>query len=299
MKRIIKNYSLLLGILILTVGLAYADNGEKRKTFTKTYSLSKNQKVIISNKFGEVKVNSWNRNEVRVDVTIIVAARNEAATQRLLDNINIKTKEGISVTFTTEIANTNGNTNNAKMEINYIVYMPDDNPLDIKNEFGNTILPDWKGALSVKESFGSLTTGALTNVKDIKVEFGSLTSTAIHNGSIKISYSKLKINTVSGAISGKVDFCKGSTLGLSEALKNLDIKASYSDVIFNIPPNLNANFDIELSFGDLKNKSTVTITDNSSKSEYGPNFDKEFSGKIGSGNTPVIIKSSFGDITLK
>jgi hypothetical protein len=299
MIKIIKICSLLLCLLVVTTIAAHASDGEKRKTFSKSYALRSNQKVKISNKFGKVEVNNWKRNEVKVDVTIIVSSKDDRATQALLDNINIESSDGNPVTFTTKFSNANNKTKNTKMEINYVVHMPAGNPLEIKNEFGSTTIPDWEGEVNVNQSFGPLTTGRLHNAKDLDVEFGSLTSTAINDGRIKISYSKLKVDKLSGDVTSKIDFCKGSTLGLQESLKKLDLKISYSDVSLDLSSGLEATFKINTSFGNVKNSSNVNIVNETKEKKYGPTFDKVYSGSKGSGKVSVTISSSFGDVIIK
>ncbi|HTG57389.1 MAG TPA: hypothetical protein VL943_14025, partial [Niabella sp.] len=125
MRRTIKICSLLFLLIALTTSAARADSfNEKRKTYSKSYSLSNNQRVKIANKFGKVEVKAWDRNEVKVDVTIIAFSENERIAQGILDNITIESSDGNPVTFTTKFqGNTNTKGQKSKMEINYIVYM--------------------------------------------------------------------------------------------------------------------------------------------------------------------------------
>jgi len=301
MRRTIKICSLLFLLFAITTSAAHADNfNEKRKTYSKSYTLSSNQRVKIANKFGKVEVKAWDRNEVKVDVTIIAFSENERVAQGILDNISIESSDGNPVTFTTKFqGNTNTKGQKSKMEINYMVYMPASNPLDIKNEFGSSSVPDWEGEINIKQSFGPIVTGKLQKAKDVNVEFGSLTSTAINNGKIRISYSDMKIDNLSGIISGTIDFCKGTKVGLNDNLEKLDMKVSYSDVSINVSSKLSTTLNIKTSFGNLKNNSKVDITDNTKTNKYGPTFDKTYSGSQGSGKASVTISSSFGDITLK
>ncbi|HTG55557.1 MAG TPA: hypothetical protein VL943_04790, partial [Niabella sp.] len=182
---------------------------------------------------------------------------------------------------------------------NYIVYMPASNPLDIKNEFGSSSIPDWEGEVNIKQSFGPITTGKLQKVKDMNVEFGSLISSAINDGRIRISYSDMKVDNLSGNISSTIDFCKGTKVGLNDNLEKLDMKVSYSDVSINVSSKLNTTLNIKTSFGNLKNNSKVDIVNKTKENKYGPTFDKTYSGTQGSGKASVTISSSFGDITLK
>lgn len=301
MRRTIKICSLLFLLFALTIPAVRADNvNEKRKTYSKSYALRDDQKVKISNKFGKVEVKAWNRSEVKVDVTIIAFSENERVAQGIIDNITIESSDGNPVSFTTKfLSNTNTKGQKTKMEVNYIVYMPAGNPLDIKNEFGSTSIPDWRGEVNIKQSFGPITTGKLQKVKDMNVEFGSLTSSAINDGRIRISYSDMKVDNLSGSISSTIDFCKGTKVGLNDDLEKLDMKVSYSDVSINVSAKLNTTLNIKTSFGNLKNNSKLDIINKTEPKKYGPTFDKTYSGTQGSGKASVTISSSFGDITLK
>ncbi|MCH5718741.1 DUF4097 family beta strand repeat-containing protein [Niabella hibiscisoli] len=220
--------------------------------------------------------------------------------QGILDNISIESSDGNPVTFTTKFrGNNNTKGQKSKMEINYMVYMPAGNPLDVKNEFGSTSIPDWEGEINIKQSFGPIVTGKLQKAKDVNVEFGSLISTAINDGKIKISYSDMKIDNLSGIISSTIDFCKGTKVGLNDNLEKLDMKVSYSDVSINVSSKLNTTLNIKTSFGSLKNNSKLDIINKTKDNRYGPTFDKTYSGSQGSGKASVNISSSFGDITLK
>ncbi len=288
-------------LIALTTSAARADNfNEKRKTYSKSYSLSGNQRVKIANKFGKVEVKAWDRNEVKVDVTIIAFSQNERVAQGILDNITIESSDGNPVTFTTKFqGSTNTKGQKSKMEVNYMVYMPSGNPLDIKNEFGSSSIPDWEGEINIRQSFGPITTGKLQKAKDINVEFGSLTSSAINDGRIRISYSDMKIDNLSGTVSGTIDFCKGTKVGLNDNLEKLDMKVSYSDVSINVSSKLNTTLNIKTSFGNLKNNSKVDVINKTKENKYGPTLDNTSSGTQGSGKASVNISSSFGDITLK
>jgi hypothetical protein len=81
---------------------------EKRKTYSKSYDISGNDKISVTNQFGEVKINVWNRNEAKVDVTIIAASSTDARAQELLDLITIEDgKNGSGVFFKTNRKNDN------------------------------------------------------------------------------------------------------------------------------------------------------------------------------------------------
>lgn len=325
MKRIIKIYSCLACFLLLTGNTwaqhnssevrnvrpkipprppspnAWGNGGvQKEKSFTTTYPLRTRQQVEIINKYGDVKINSWNRKEVKVDAVISVYAGNERTANDILDRINIESNDGEPVSFKTIIS---GNISNGKsqtvMEINYQVYMPAENPLSVKNHFGSTQIPDWLGDINVEQSYGNIVTGIVPNAQDFKVRFGRLSAKAIHNGNINISYSDLAIDQLKGSINARIDFCGNAKIALLKDLEKLDMKSSYSDVTLQVPESLSALLNINTSYGDLKNKSTVSMINETKEKKYGPTFNKIFSGKTGSGKSKINISSSFGEVILQ
>ena len=94
-------------------------------------------------------------------------ANTDAVAQKMIDRISVSnTQSGKDISFKTimkEINNSNGE--KSSMSINYNISMPASNPLQVKNEFGGTVLPDYKGEVDLTSKFGKLTTGNLAGVK--------------------------------------------------------------------------------------------------------------------------------------
>ncbi len=63
---------------------------EKTKAYTKTYTISGSDKISVNNQFGEVKIIGWNKNEVKVDVTVISRSSTDERAQEILDRISIE-----------------------------------------------------------------------------------------------------------------------------------------------------------------------------------------------------------------
>ena len=289
---------------------------EKKKNYSKSYPLSGNDKIKLDNSFGEMKITTWDKNEVKVDIAITVRANTEETAQKLLDNIKIQDgKEGNGVYFKTDINNNKhwsnnhdnddddddgdkkgkGKNYNTSMEINYTVYMPASSPIEASNSFGPMIVPDLNGAAEITSKFGSLTCGTLNNNKEISVEFGKATIKHISGGEVSIKFSDAEIDKLSGEVKASFEFSKGATISIDNSLKSLEIKNSYSTVELELSKDFSGDFDIKTSFGSFKNNTDFKITeDKDDDDEHGPKFDHRYSGKTGSGATRVKIKSSFG-----
>jgi hypothetical protein len=187
---------------------------EKKKTITKSFTVDAKDKLAINNQHGDVKVELWNKNEIKVDIMITGYGNSEKKAQELLDNVEIIDKrEGEKISFKTLIDtdenpwswghgwdwNTKRNDENPKnkkgVEVNYMIYMPRTNALSISNKYGKTIVPQFDAPLRITSNYGSFQSDRLTGTnKDIFVQYGSSNIKQIDEGDLQISYSKLNID---------------------------------------------------------------------------------------------------------
>ena len=190
---------------------------EKKKTITKSFTVDAKDKLAINNQHGEVKVELWNKNEIKVDITIIGYGNSEKKAQEFLDNVEIIDKrEGEKISFKTLIDSDNdswswGNNwswksdkkddncncpaNKKGVEVNYMIYMPRTNSLSVSNKYGKTIIAQFAAPLRVTSNYGSFTSDRLTGTdKDIFVQYGSSNIKQMDDGDLHIAYSKLNID---------------------------------------------------------------------------------------------------------
>ena len=193
---------------------------EKKKTITKSFTVDAKDKLGIDNQHGEVKVELWNKNEIKVDVTITGYGNTEKKAQELIDNVTIKSAnidngDGQNISFLTIINSENnswgwGNNwswkNDAKdgdcncpnskkgVEVNYMIYMPKTNALTVKNRYGKTHIAQFSAPLKVASDYGSFISDRLTGInKSIYVQYGSSNIKQMDDGDLHIAYSKLNI----------------------------------------------------------------------------------------------------------
>lgn len=317
MKKIIRKFSIVLPALLFLQCSLYAqddndnsnDNNNnndkkyafvKKKSINKSYNVSSSDKLNIQNSFGSVEVHTWDRNEIKVDVDIEVSANTEALAGKILDRISVADEQnGKEILFKTSLKEIhNSGSDKSTMHINYSISMPASNPLQVKNEFGGTTIPDYKGEVDLTSKFGSLTTGNLSNVKNIQVEFGKAKFGNMPGGSMTVKYSSATFSKLTGNVKLNVEFCGKVVLNLDNNLTALDLKASYSTVNLKPAGDLPASYNISTSFGSFKNKTSVKFSSDEEDDDHGPKFNYEYSGKSGSGNVPVKVKSSFSNIIL-
>jgi hypothetical protein len=311
MKKIVNPFSILLSFLLLMQINLFAQNDNdndnnkkyefvKTKSVNKSYNVSSNDKLNVDNSFGKVEVHTWERNEIKVDVSIEVSASRDELAQKIIDGISVTdAQSGSSISFKTNMkGNYNSKADKSTMKVNYSISMPAGNPLHIDNEFGATTIPDYRGEVDLVSKFGSLTTGNLANVKKIQVEFGKAKFESIAGGAVNIQYSKAEFGKLSGNIKMSLDFCSGIKMKLDNALSGLDIKASYSTINLKPESGLGASYTILTSFGSLKNNSGIKFDSDEDEGDKGPKFDHKYTGRSGNGAVNIKVNTSFGSVIL-
>lgn len=277
----------------------------KEKTINKSYPAGNNQ-LEIDNSFGNVKFIAASGNEIKVNVHIEVSSDNEELAQKMFDRITVADQQkGNQISFKTTMKdNKKGKSEKdckdckSSMQINYEVQLPVTVPLQVANSFGNIEIPDYKGAVSLEAKFGQLKAGSLQEVKKLNVEFGEAKLDQLSNVKAIFRFSDVKIENLSGNNTIQMEFCSSSKIGLSGNLQSLDLNESYSTVNLRPASNLSASYDLKTSFGSVKDRANIGISRTDKPDQHGPDADKHYNGKTGSGSAKITVKSSFGEIIV-
>src|SRR5579871_2860515 len=329
---------LALAALIVLPALSRAtgneDGPEKIKTISKSYTVGPTEKLKIENSFGDVVINTWDKNEFKIDIEMYAKATSDERAQYMLDHMKVTDSRSDNVVrFKTDV-NINSNKNNdgdddkdddgdddkddkdkkdnhkhnnngnhQQFHVNYVVYMPATNPLDINNQFGKTTVPDFKGVVNLTSGFGKLTAGRLENVEKIDVQFGGVTIEGMQNGKAILGFDTKPnsyINIVGGNVKINSDYSHHVQFNVSSNIKDLSINESFSTVNLVVAKDLSANFSMHTSFGSLHNYTDFKIAEinDDDDDSRGPKFDKDYSGKAGEGAANIKIKSSFGNVRI-
>lgn len=198
------------------------DSPMRSKTFSKSFTVDRSDKINLNNQFGSITIKTWNKNEIKVDADIKAYAKTDNEAQKLLDDVVITaTKTGDLVTYKTTMGERNGNWGSSvkngktiwrrEVKTHYVVYMPASNALTASQQYGNIIMDDFAGPTSLKVQYGNLTAGNLSNA----------------NNYISIQYGKGSVKDMGGA-NIKHQYGGGITIG--NVVGNLDLNAQYTSV---------------------------------------------------------------------
>lgn len=305
----------------------------KTKTFSKSYPVDANDKLQIENTYGKVTVNTWTKNEFKVDVQIKAYADADGDAQALLDEATIAdSKANDLVAFKTTITDTdnggrhfwgtwtnNGKTSVRKLVINYTVYMPVKSALSISNRYGLTTLPNFDGKLDIHNSWGSLVAKTLTNAGnvislryvnanivslagcDLDMAYGDLVIDNADKLNAQLRYSGAKFGKLSTSGNISVHYGDGvQIVDLDKNLKSLSVNSSYAPIKLNTPAATNADFDVTVHLGNfLYEDNAVSVTTKAPDTETrGSQSTKNYKGHIGKGNPDkvIVIKSNMASV---
>lgn len=233
------------------------DDPQRTKSFSKSYGLSRGDKVNISNVYGNLIVKTWDRNEVKVDADIRAFANSEEEAQKLIDNVSItSSNNGDEVSFKTQMEDKNSNWGNGsrngkrwrrEVKIFMTVYLPASAALTAIQQYGNLEVPDFSGPTSLKVQYGKLTTGNLSNSNNfisaqytsvdlqhvnkatIKQQYGSgLTIASIGDLNLNAQYATVRIGDIKRNASIRQQY--GSGLTIASVGGDLDLDAQYASV---------------------------------------------------------------------
>jgi hypothetical protein len=258
-------------------------DSEKSKKISRTIKVQNNDRLQIENKYGKVHINTWDKNEMSVTVDIIARASSESRAAEMLDMITVDIDEDRGdnlISFITRIDKFNNKNwgNNSKYEINYTVSMPKQNPLQVKNMYGDLYVADLNGNAEISLSYGSLKLGRLSGENIVKLAYGSGSNTIaqLKKGSLNVSYSKLTL----------------------EETEVLELKNSYSDI--NIGKAGNINLSSRYGSVDIKSIASLEGTSGYSGFSIGSLADKlDMKLQYCSGFKVADISARFNSITLE
>ena len=224
---------------------------EVTKEFHKEYTAG-TKTLDISNKYGDVVIESWNKDQIIIDVKITVEMSNRDKAQNYLDKIDVQFSEGSTVISAKTILDDNFNfsgwSDSKKFRIDYNIKMPVGTDLTLSNKYGNTDIDELHGLLNLEIKYGNLTAGKLTrgNIKPLNKlvisygkgtidETGWLDLTERYVGSMDIGksqailldskYSKISL----GETSSVVGESKYDNIRI-ENIKNLVLENGYTEV---------------------------------------------------------------------
>lgn len=186
------NILILMALLLVSTLVAQAEEGTRR--FSKSWPATEVETLMITNKFGEVAINSNGGNMVTVEVVVTVRG-NSSRDRELLEAIRVTFgKNGPTASAVTEIEGLMKTKSN--FSIDYSVNIPAEKNLVVNNKFGNVVINKLTGQGEFDIAYGNFTATELAgNSLALKLEYGKGDIGTLRDALISLSYGKLFFGT--------------------------------------------------------------------------------------------------------
>ncbi len=310
---------------------------ERKKTIVKVFDVRPNEMLSIDNRYGDVKVLLWDRQAIRIDITITANASSEQKVSEAINAVNIEEKRGNNnITVQTVISSGTqrfswgGKKGENSVRIDYLIQMPKQNPLNLKNSYGDTDIARFVAPLVVETRYGNFRAEDLASMaNNIVVQYGNAVIGQMVQGKLQSNHSAVNLDKVNslelinkfgslnigevGSLKADIGYC-GAQIGTltgdgtvrlnysdnfsinESTANNIDIRASYSSVI--IPASQPARFDVSVTYGNFQypSKTAVSVTNKSGTSKT-----RQYEGNIGKEEPASMIRviSTYGNVKLK
>mgnify|MGYP000424535278 CR=1 FL=1 len=253
-------YKITLLILLFPL-IALANNDgkkhEKSKRLKKEYKVNSDAKLSIDNRYGNLNITTWKKNNIEIEVIITVKGDDLDRVEEKLDNIDVEFEASSNLVYAKTIFGKEQKSwsfwkrnNNLSYKINYNVKMPKTNSADLSNDYGNISLGDLMGKANINCDYGKISIGELSaNNNDINLDYCSL-STIVYmkGGNLNADYSKITIEE-SESLKANIDY---STLNIEKA-GNVNFNADYGSISIDEATNVVGNSDyVGMHFGTIK-----------------------------------------------
>ncbi len=140
---------------------------EVTREYHREFAASRGTTLDLSNKYGNVTVQSWNQDRIIIDVKVTVEMSDKEKAEKLLGYIDVQFNKGDNLisakTVIDEKFNFSGwGSRSKKFSITYNVKMPAEADLKLSNIYGDTDIDELKGSVNLNIKYGDLVAEKLT-----------------------------------------------------------------------------------------------------------------------------------------
>ena len=189
--------------------ISFAVNAQftETKEITKRFKAEKDSRIEITNKYGKIELNTWEKDSVIFEISIRVEERNLSKLEKSMAQIdfdftdsqhyliartrigeNMSALEKEFLRFKETILQSDGS-----MQIDYTVWLPATHNLKIENKFGDIFIGDYTGDAEIDLSNGNLKSHDFEGRLDLTLNFADATINQLVAGRLDCNYSNIYI----------------------------------------------------------------------------------------------------------
>ena len=267
------------------------------KTIEKSFAASSSTNLKIEGEKSSIKINTWNKNEIRVALKLISKGTDkEKAEQELAYQRYILEKRKETIYMKNYLVLPKSVSKLGSIQIaSYDVTIPRGCKMELSNQYGDVDISNLFGVISLEVKYGKIKLENLNAAIQIQSYFGDLIVRNI-DGQMDVNANHTKINLDDVAGDVKLRSTLGDVfVGGVDGIKSLEIIASKADITLDNPDYQQFNFSLESKFGDVLVPAQYEKYFKSSSDRNDKSFAYE---PLVKGNT-ISLRTSFGNIIAK
>jgi|AntRauTorckE5430_2_1112549.scaffolds.fasta_scaffold01670_2 hypothetical protein len=218
MKRSIYKNSAKQWLLFLVVIMSSSTLSAKdyTKEILRNFKVNADAKFVVDNNKGNISITTWDKNTIKIEVEIIVKAKDATQAEEFFKQIKIdfeKNSGYVKATTSKEKETQSwrdwiwGSTQNMNWNVHYKIIMPKTNTLSVSNKFGDVYVSSLKGDASINVKYGNFKLSNFDNLR-CDLAYGEGTISEVKNLIIDIKYGDIRLRNA----------------------KNIDIISKYSEI---------------------------------------------------------------------
>lgn len=247
----------------------------------KTFDVEPGQLLELETDVGDVKIRTWDRNEVHIKVY------GDRDAEEDVDFYFEKTSQGVLIDAEKE-SGWSGWFGGIRLK--YEIDVPFNFDLDMKTSGGDMVIVDLQGTVKTKTSGGDINCDNIVGILDASTSGGDIELTKI-DGEISASTSGGDVEIKSS--NGKVHASTSGgdiTLDYDGENEGIELGTSGGDIDVRIPDNFKAEVYLKTSGGSIKYHAEARVRETS---KY------KFIGTMNGGGPELNAKTSGGDISVE
>lgn len=274
-----------------------AQSHTDKRSVSKSFPVSRETTLEVQNKYGKIQVVTWEVDSVAVDVDIFMTESSASKLKKLKADIKIdftatnnyiiaktmiKSESGRIASELKSISNTITGSNK-RMEINYMVHVPEYMDVVLNNKFGDIYMDDLDGQVDIRLSNGVLKANRLEGISSISLSFANGMIKSLGSSTMDLSYSDLVLEEVS-----QLDLSSKSSKLNVDSVNVLKINSRRDKLYFK---------HVEYLYGQ-SNFTQVWVYDFLRESDVTMNYGELTIEHVVPDFSKIYVESEYTDITL-
>lgn len=261
------------------------------KTINKEFVVSDNAEIELSNRYGEINIETWNQKSVKLDIRIVVQTNSQKDAEEVFNRIDVDFYNSASrVSASTTIDNTNPTNwwdrifrgqSKDDFKIYYDVKMPQSASLNTVAKYCDVkVVGTIDGTTELEVKYGDFNFDEVNNDVKVELAYGDGAFKSVKNLDLSLRYGEMDIDRAE-----EVELDTRYSEVKIDAFKRADIDSRYDDFVFGNVERLN----IDAGYSDFRLKNAETIIMDANYTDLRMD---ELSGKL-------VIDLDYGDLAIE